>query len=319
MSYERKVAALSIALGLLVAALALGMIFDPGRSAARSESIKLLAGKIGAAAEIELANPGSGAIRLVKSGESWTLADGDARLPVQASRVKNLLDALAEPGRLKAAGRSKAAWADFGLEDGKAKRALVRDANGQALAEVYVGGYASTGSGVYLRTALSDTSYVAESSLASYIGYGRNSWLDLEVLGGAMVADVQSIAIRAKIALDGEGKGPLSLGYEARREGQGWKIGASEADSQSVESLLRSALSIRGEDIVAAPPASAFSPVSARVELVLSSGVSKVIEVGESAGDERFYLRAAGNPLVYLASAYTIRSILKSPSDLANK
>ena len=319
MSYERKVLALSTALAILLAAWALGMVFSPERGTARSESVKLLAGKPAAAAAVELSSPDAEAIRLVKSGESWTLAEGDARLPVQASRVKSLLDAIAEPGRLKAVGRSKAAWADFGLEEGKAKRAVVRDAKGQAMAELYVGGYASTGSGVYLRQAGSERSYVADSSLSSYVGYGRTSWLDLGVLGEAMVADLQSVAIRSRISLDEEGTAPLTLDYEARRDGSAWKSGAAELDAQAVESMLRSALSIRGEDIVASPPSLAFSPVSARVELALSSGVSKVLEVGASAGDGRFYLRAAGNPLVYLVSAYSLRSILKAPSDLAKK
>lgn len=320
MRYERKVAALSIALGVLLAIWALGMILDPGKGAARSESVKLMEGKIEQAAEIELTTPDSDPIRLVKSGESWNLADGDARLPVQSSRVKNLLESLAKPGTLKAAGRSKAAWADFGLEEGKAKRARVSDQNGKQIADVFVGGYSSTGSGVYLRTALSERSYLAESSIASYLGYGRSSWLDLQVLGGgAATTDVQSVALRAKIALDGEGKAPTVLDYEAKRDGESWKIGAAQADAQAIESMLRSALSVRGEDIVATPPAGAFSPVSARVELVLSSGVSKVIEIGVPAGGERFYLRAAGNPLVYLVSAYTVRSILKSPAELALK
>jgi hypothetical protein len=319
MRYERKVAALSSALGILLVIWVLGVIFSPERGLARSESVKLVSGKIADAAAIELTNPDAEAIKLEKSGDSWSLVDGTARLPVQGSRVKNLLDSIAEPGRLRVVGRSKAAWTDFKLEDDKAKRVLVTSKDGAAIADVYIGAYSSAASGVYVRRAGSELSYVADSSLASYIGYGRSSWLDLKVLGSLTAADVQSVSMRAKIALDGAGKTPLSFEYSARRDGQSWKIGASEADAQAVESMIRSIVSVQGEDIAASPPSDAFSAVSAHIEIALSSGVSKVIEVGAPAADERFYLRAAGNPLVYLASAYSLRSMLKPPADLIKK
>jgi hypothetical protein len=319
MRYEKKVLSLSIALGVLLAAWALGMIFSPERSAARSESASLASGKKADAASIELTSPGAAPLVLSKSSGSWTLAEGPSKLPVQSSRVDNLLGSLYEPGRLRVAARSKAAWADFQLEEGKAKRVVVKDAAGKVLSDVYVGGYGPTGSEAYLRREGSERSYAADSSIAAYVGYARAAWLDLKVLGGAVVADVQSVSVRSSIALDGKGKGPLSLDWTARREGQLWKIGSAEADAQSVESLIRSATAIQGEDIVAAPPAEAFSPVAARVELAFSSGVSKVLEVGAQAGENRFYLRAAGNPLVYLVSDYGVRAMLKSPADLAKK
>jgi len=319
MRYERKAAYLSIALGALLAAWALGMIFSPERNIARSESSSLVSGKIGDAALIELTRPDAAPIKLAKSADSWTLIDGAVRLPVQSSRVQTLLDALAKPGRLRVVARSKAAWAGFQLEEGKAKRAVVKDAAGKVLADVSVGSYGPAGSEVYLRSEGSERSYAVDSSIASYVGYGRGALLDLKVLGGAVVADVQSISVRSKIALDGKDKPVLSLDYSARREGQGWKIGSVEADAQSVESMIRSVTAIQGEDIVSAPLADAFASVAARVELAFSSGVSKVIEIGATAGDNRFYLRAAGNPLVYLVSDYSVRTALKSPASLAKK
>jgi hypothetical protein len=319
MRYEKKVLSLSIVLGVLLTAWALGTIFSPARSTARSESASLASGKKADAASIELTSPGAAPILLSKTGDSWTLADGSAKLPVQASRVDNILDSLFKAGRLRVAARSKAAWADFQLEDGKAKRAVVKDAAGKTLADVSAGGYGPTGSEVYLRRAGSDSSYAADAAIASFLGYGRGALLDLKVLGGAVVADVQSVSVRSKIALDGKEKPALSLDWTARRDAQAWKIGSAEADAQSVESLVRSAVAVQGEDIVASPPADAFSPAAARVELAFSSGVSKVIEVGAAAGDNRFYLRAAGNPLVYLVSDYAVRAMLKSPADLAKK
>jgi hypothetical protein len=319
MRYERKVAALSTALGLLLVIWVIGMIFSPEKGLARSESTKLVSGKMSDAVSIELTNPDAETIKLEKSGDTWSLIDKDARLPVQASRVKNLLDSIAEPGRLRVVGRSKAAWADFKLDEANTKRVIVKGKDGNAIADVYIGAYSSVASGVYVRRADSEKSYVADSSIASYVGYGRSSWLDLKVLGSLASTDVQSVSIRAKLSLDGPGKNPVAFDYTARRDEQTWKIASTELDAQSVESMLRSIVSVQGEDIEAAPPADAFKTISARIEIALSSGTSKVIEIGASAKDERYYLRATGNPLVYLVSSYSLKSMLKSPSDLAKK
>jgi hypothetical protein len=319
MRYERKVLSLSIALGVLLAAWALGSIFSPERSAARSESSALASGKTADVASIELTSPGAAPIALSKSGGSWVLVEGSAKLPVQSSRVDNLLDALYKPSRLRAAARSKSAWSDFQLDEAKAKRIVAKDAAGKTLADVSVGGYGPTGSEVYLRRGGSELSYAADAAISAYAGYSRSAWLDLKVLGSAAAADVQSVSVRSSIALDGKGKSALSLDWSARREGQLWKLGSAEADAQAIESLIRSALAVQGEDIASSPPAGAFSPVAARVELSLSSGVSKVLEIGAPAEGSRFYLRATGNPLVYLVSDYSLRAMLKSPAELAKK
>jgi hypothetical protein len=319
MRYERKILSLSIALGALLAAWALGTIFSPERSAARSESSALASGKASDAVSIELASPGAAPIALSKSGGSWALVEGPAKLPVQSSRVDNLLDALYKPLRLRVAARSKSAWSDFQLDEAAAKRIVAKDAAGKVLADVSVGGYGPTGSEVYVRRSGSDISYAADSSISAYAGYARAAWLDLKVLGTAAVADVQSVSLRSSIAIDGKGKPELALDWSARRDGQAWKLGSSEADPQALESMIRSALAIQGEDLVSEPPAGAFSPVSARVELSLAAGVSKVLEIGAPAENNRFYLRAAGNPLVYLISDYSLRALLKSPAALAKK
>jgi len=317
MKYERKVIYLSSALAVLLLVWAAGLVFSPERVAARSESARLLAGKAADVASISLkGSPGGAAIELAKSGESWVLLDGAARLPAQAQRVSSFLSELSSVSRLHVVARSKDSWAGFQLDEAQAKRATLKDASGKVLGDIYVGGYGPTGSEVYLRREGTDLSYTADSGLASYLGYGRSTWLDLRILGAIKEADVQSLATKCSIALDGKGKAALILDYSLRRDAKGWKAGAAEIDPEAAASLLRAIVGIQGEDYVAQAPASAFAKVDARVSLELGSGQSRVLEVGAEAGDGRFYARVAGESLVFTLSSYSLRGVLKSLAEL---
>ncbi|MDP3176301.1 MAG: DUF4340 domain-containing protein, partial [Spirochaetaceae bacterium] len=179
MRYERKVTVLGAVLGGLLFIWAAGLVFSPERMAARSESIRLVAGKTADAASILISSTSD--LSLAKDGNIWYLMDNGAKLPAQTKRIESFLEALAAVNRLKPMARSKDAWKDFGLEEGKAKRLVVKDASGKTLCEIAVGEYGTTGAEVYLRRAGSDESYTADSAISSYLGYGRTSWLDLRV------------------------------------------------------------------------------------------------------------------------------------------
>ena len=322
MRYEKKVLALSSALAVLLVVWAAGLVFSPERVAARAESVRLIAGKAADVAAITLQG-GSGAtgsaVELARTGSTWSLLDGSSRLPVQGQRVSSFIDDLGSITRLRVVARSKDSWAGFQLDEAQAKRAVLKDASGKVLADLYVGGPGPTGSEVYLRRAGSDLSYSAESGIASYMGYGRTTWLDLRVLGGLKESEVQSFSVKASIALDGKGKAPTILDYVLTRDAKGWKSGAAQIDPDSASSLLRSVVDLQGEDYVAAPPPEAFARIDARIALDLGNGQSKVIEVGATSGDNRFYARLSGGGFAFTLSSYSLRGALKSLADLAPK
>jgi hypothetical protein len=319
MRYEKKIIILSAVLAALLIIWTAGIVFSPDRMAARAESTHLLAGKVSDVSAISLSAPGASPIELAKSGSTWSLIDGGARLPVQAQRVSSFIDELASMTRLRVVARSKSSWSGFQLEDAQAKRALLKDASGRTLADIYVGGYGPTGGEVYLRRGGADSAYSGNSGLAPYLDYGRSSWLDLRVLGGLKEGDVQSFAVKSSIALDGPGKPSLVLDYSLRREGKGWKAGAAQIDAEAAGALLRSIIALQGEDYIASPPPQAFAKVAASLALELGSGSSKLLEVGSSAGDNRFYARLGGESLVFTLSSYSLKGTLKSLSDIGAK
>jgi hypothetical protein len=318
MRYEKKVLVLSSVLAALLLIWGAGLLFSPERVAARSESAHLLAGKPADVASISLKSPGGTALDFQKSGADWVLVDGAAKLPAQAKRLSSFVDDIAAIARLRVVARSKDSWSGFQLDEAQAKHAILKDASGKTMADLYFGGYGPTGSESYIRKASSDLSYMADTGIASYFGSDRSSWLDLKVLGELKAEDIQSLSVKSSIALE-KGKPALSLDYSLRREGKLWKSGAAQIDAEAVSSLLRSVANLRGEDYVAAPPPESFAKIDARLGLELGSGSSRVIEVGAPAGADRFYARVAGGSLVFAVSSYSLKSVLKSLAELAAK
>lgn len=317
MRFEKKVAILGGALGALLLLWVAGAIFSPERRAARSQSDSLIAGKAADAASIELGAP---RLRLVKESGAWFLEEGGAKLPAQASRVESFIKAVAEINRLKPVARSKDAWKNLELDEATAKPVLIKDGKGVAICDFVMGGYAPAGGDVYVRAAGSDASFAVAGSFAQYVSASRTTWLDLRVLGGSIPeTDVEALSLKASLALDGADKPPVSLDYSLRRKAEGWEGIAGTIDPQAVSSLLRAVLAIEGVDIVASPPASAFTPVKGRIEISLGNGVSRVLEVGSDAGDGRFHLRVAGGGYVYAVSAYSLRNAFKAPAELLVK
>lgn len=319
MRYEKKVITLASVLAALLVVWVLGILFSPERVAARSEAARLVAGKAAEVASISLKGSGGSTIELAKSGSLWSLVDGDARFPAQGQRVSSFLQDLGAISRLRVVARSKDSWPGFKLDEVQAKRALLKDASGKVLADVYIGGYGPTGSEIFLRRAGSDTSYSADSGIASYLDYGRSTWLDLKVIGALKEDEVQSFSVKCSILLDGKGKGATTLDYTLSREAKGWKSGAAQIDADAAASLLRSIVELQGEDYVASPPPGAFATIGARVDLELGTGKSTALEVGEAAGNDRFYARLAGGNLVFTVSTYNLKGILKSLAELAPK
>ncbi|MGO8692409.1 MAG: DUF4340 domain-containing protein [Rectinemataceae bacterium] len=328
MRYERKVLVLSGTLAALLAIWVLGMIFSPGRVEARSETGGIFAGKTDNAAAIELG--GSESVSLVKQSDSWFLADASSRFPAQSDRIADFLKALADVKRLRPLAHSKTAWTGLGLDEGKAKSILVKNAAGFDMADLSVGNYGPTGSEIYIRKKGSDEAYAVSASFAAYLGYGRKSWLDLRIMPEMPESDVQSVSVDVSLPVDGPRMPALKIDYRLTRSGQGWSGPAGGVEASSADAMVRSIIALEAEDYVASPPADAFEPVGARVQLYLGAGGTRVLEIGRAippapgvsaAGptENRFYARLTGSPYTFEISSYSLRAALKTPAQLLPK
>ncbi|MBL8965897.1 MAG: DUF4340 domain-containing protein [Spirochaetaceae bacterium] len=318
--YETKVKILSASLAGLVLLLVLGAVFSPERRLARGESGRLLSGEAKAAARIEFTGP-AGSLNLEKDDKgAWKLHEADGELPAASARIEGFLGQLAAVARLSPLAEGKAAWESLGLEEGKGTRVRVRDSAGKTVADFVAGSYGATGKVLAVRLGEAEKVYAADGAIGSYVGAGRASWLELRVLEAALSPeDVQGLAMRAKLFLDGAGRPGKVFDWRAGRDQGGWTAGAQALDSLAVETLIRGILNLEGEDAHAAIPAEAFGPVALRVEIALGTGQTLVYEVGAPAAEGRYFLRRAGGGPVFEVSAYALRNLAKSLPELAAK
>lgn len=330
MRFEDKVKWLSGALVVLLLVWGLGEFFSPERVAARDQTSTLLAGKADQASDI-LITSGSATAHLSKQGGVWKLMDGSSALPVQSSRVDALLSALASSARRMPVAKSKDSWKSLGLDDQRTKSLKVSDAAGKALLDLKAGDRGPTGSGLYVRLAGSDTSYLVQSDISSWLVADHGSWLDLRIWKDRLTSDaVQSVAATSDLDFASQA---ASTGAKAKtavphvswkfdRTKDGWE-GAKGLEEVTIESMIRAALNLEAVDLAAQAPAGAFDKIGAKMTLILGTGKTKVIEVGASAGDGRWWVRATDGgqllPLSFQVSSWSLGALFKSEASFQKK
>jgi len=320
MTYKNKVIALSSTLAGLLLIYAGGLLFSPDRLRDRAESGKLLAGKSADAALVSISSGPGSPMSFKKDSGAWTLEEDGASLPVQSSRVEALLSSLAEVKSLSLRSSSRSSWNDFGLDETRGKRVVVKNAAGKSLADFYAGSYGPTGSQIYVRLAGKDAVYAVSGDFGSYIEGGRASWLSRALFkDGPKPEDVQSVDYGSSLDLSGAIKAKAkAVAWSAVRNGGNWTVKAGSGASngaavtgETVDAVLRSALSLEGDDMKAVVPPEAFAKTQASIAMHLGSGKTVSFEVGGAAADGLFYARCSSSPYVYEVSRYSLANVLR--------
>ena len=332
MRFEDKVKWLAGALVLLLLAWGLGEYFSPERMLARSETSTFLAGKTATEAADILVKVGANSVHLVKKGGTWLFMDGADTLPVRPTRVEDFLSALARSGRRRPVAKAADAWKSLGLDDAGAKSLKISDAEGKVLLDLDAGNRGPTGSGVYVRFAGSNTSYLADADISTWLVADRGSWLDLRVRNKALASDaVQAIAMNATVDPSSQAPGSTAKGNKPKppfawkfvRDADGWKGGKATPGTVAVDSTVRAALDLEAVDLAATAPAGAFDKIGATITLTEGNGKTRVIEMGAPAGNGRWWVRVSEDgqvePLAFQVSAWTLGSIVKDEASFMQK
>ncbi|TFG79452.1 MAG: DUF4340 domain-containing protein, partial [Spirochaetales bacterium] len=280
MDYTLKVRSLVAINVLLAVAIALGVLFSPARTSARSLRATLL--DSGAQATVLKIRTGGQALELYKSGDAWFLNDGGTALPADSTRVAAFLSTVGEVDQLGQVASSRSAWASLGLEGEGAIGFTVKDSTGLVLADIIVGDYTPSSQAVYVARAGSDDAWSAPVTFASYLKGSRASWLDRRLFPSSPAPqDVQEAIARGILELDSGER--LNIDYRLIRNGAGWSTSGTGLDSLRVDSMIRSVLGLRGDEYAengTAPAATAL-----RVELRLGDGRSIVLELAPRSAD----------------------------------
>lgn len=315
MSYRNKVIALSATLACLLLIYAAGLFFSPERLRDRADSGRLLAGKAADAAELSIAEGAGSPLRFKKDQGAWSLEEEGSSLPVESSRVEALLSSLASVESLSLRSETQASWKDFSLDETRAKRLVVKSASGKVLADFYAGSYGPTGTELYVRLAGKAPVYAAKADFGSYLEGSRASWLSRALFKeGPKPEDVQSIDYSSSLSLQPGAqakKVQKALSWSATRSGGSWTVKGAALSGQTVDAILRSALSLEGDDMVVVAPPEAFQKIEATLRFHLGSGKSLSLEVGGTTPSGLYYARSPSSPYVFELSTYSLSSVLR--------
>ncbi|MBM4130504.1 DUF4340 domain-containing protein [bacterium] len=337
---RRNLAILAAAVVVLVG-ISVGQKLGHRRATSRAASSVLIAGAYTADAvgRLELGRGQQArAVVLAAGPDGWRVETAwGAR--ASRERIDALLSTLSDlSGEYRSGSRD--VLADYGLDDAAAVtiRAFGRD--GQPLFGLDVGGRPSGGAGSFVRRPGSDEAYLTSAGVLAQLGiYGEPAvpaarhFLDLQAVKEDRVA-VDAFRLRDAAGAREYRKvfspaaGPDSAAAAAVRQTWEWQAapgtrGPAPAKSKA-DAVLGSLVGLRASDLDdPAAPASAYGldAPTREATLLMADGREVVLEFGADrpAGGDKpggTWLRVRGDPAVWVATEYAVRSIFKTAEEL---
>jgi hypothetical protein len=320
----RKIYALSVLVAVLALTYGATLVFDPERVNTRDSNFVWLDEKVVEQADsIEITGNGQ-LITLARRDAEWrvSLDDGDQLVdyPAKQLRIEDLLHVLSTKGSY--AVRANTSHERFGLTDDAANRIVIRGGLAAApLLDLLIGDTDSMGA-VYMRKNNQDEVRAGvNSTLSGYAASAVTSWYNLRLFpepaplaassaeSGAASIGVDAVqrvviqapapAVAAENAVSDANTAPEPLpppAFSLTRNQAAWKVSDTgeekDADTQSVESYIRTLLDIEGEDFFSAGETSGDSfngPTSGWVRLELGDGTTRDIRLSPTSGEENRY------------------------------
>jgi hypothetical protein len=284
------------------------------------------------AASIHLAAEGDGESSqtvLRRSDGEWRLVIGDGLYPADETRVSGLLDALSQLQKLRIAASSSEYHEDFEVA-GDAQRILeLRGADDEVLTRLIVGKTVPGGGRSYLREGDAPEVTIVDENIGTYFGKQTSYWSDLSPLPDDVTGDsVASISVDADITVTQEMRviDRYTLYRESGDEGPVWRMDtdgeAQPLDQQAVDDVAAAVAGLEAAAFVTtAVEDSGLSSPAAVVTFEDDSAGRYEILLGNSAGENRFFMRvsgpdvdtaADGDPFLYEVSSWQVRSMLKN-------
>lgn len=317
--YRQKLVSLASLTAALALAVAGGFLFSPQARSARAVRGRLLHAEPDEVSRVEVSG-GPESLAFERYGGSWSLVSGAERFPARAERAEAFLETVGAVRTLEAAARSQDAWKSYGLGADESRRVRFLGSDGKLLADFHVGRYSANGADSYVRREGDERSCKVAAAVASRLPSDRKSWLDLRAFGESVPPeDVQRLRVQGRVRFsDGTYYGAaFSL---TRSLSSLWRSDEiPELDPSAADRFVRSVMNAEAEDY---SPDGLISADEAglRLELELGGGTLKTLRIAElpdGTGSHRASLMGSGR--VMLLGEWTLRDILKAPSDLRRK
>lgn len=309
----------TLVLGAVVAIIIAGIIlyhrvYEPRQQASRQSSLaafpELDPTKV-SAVEIQ---KGDYSAKLAKKGDRWTVA-GEGDYPADTDGVTTMLET-AKALRLADVASAKAKTHElFEVTDEKGLKVNFLDAGGKPLAKLIVGKRGDSYGTAYFRRAGEDTTYLAGQNLTSIFDRSKDTWKDKSIAKFEVSQPIE-------LTIHGE-KDTLILRKVAEKSA--WELIEGETESPAnktvIEGILRGFGTLRTLEFptVDLKEAGLDSPGrSVTVKLQGNTEIGLLIGKLDSANN-RYYLKRADQPSVFLVSKYQVDNLFKTKEELTSK
>ncbi len=349
MSYRNKVIILSILVAVFAISALLGLLFLPNGIVSGRARPLLVAFNRTEVAHIEIINPGlSLSHRLVRSSdpvaegeevsEEWIYDEEGIAFPAQYSHVTTLLEVLESLERQRTISSDSSLYSDFSLNEGQARRLMLRDAAGNLLFQLNVGKSDEQGSGNYVLLESDPAVYLTNNSLDFYVEQLQGYWQQTRLFSPERnVTDIERFSLSSDIvlALDGELRQySYTLVRQQSTEQEGlfqWNPLSDPQlalDSPQISSLLNAFVALSAASFVSQElTASGVDNPQLRAEAITTDGASLRLLVGQALPDNpsQYYavvegsdqlLDEQGQPYLYRIEDWALRAILFSVDEL---
>lgn len=163
------------------------------------------------------------AIKLVRSGNNWTVQSENKTANADAATVKNLLEAVRNVKAERLMTKETEKWSNYEVTDSAGTHLVVTA--GEPLADWWIG--KRSGGFTYVREDEEDEVYAVNESLLSSVDRDFNEWRDKSFLS-LLIDNVTDITFTY----------PADSGFVLTKKDNAWMLGNEKADSASVQSYL---------------------------------------------------------------------------------
>ncbi|GHU30503.1 hypothetical protein FACS1894172_03900 [Spirochaetia bacterium] len=301
MVYRTKLILLTTIIGLLMLVLAGTVVFDPDRVSSKNSAFAWLDSKdLTRIDTIDITGPSS-TVNLHKTGDSWSVVRNGSVYPAKESRVEDLIRILARTDSYPVYSSTASAQGRLGLDPDSASKISIR-AGESPILDLFLGSADAAGTGRFMRKNGSDEIRSGQDKLSGYVESSFPSWCNLRLFPDTLAPDsVQQLSITG-----------ADRTFVLARNQHAWNLGDSPADSQKVDSYLRSLLSAEAEDFDSDP---GVLLDEYRITIESGTGTVQTLFVGPLSDDNQCSVAVSGTPYRYRMSGWTRSRLLKNSED----
>lgn len=309
MKFKNKITTLSSAIAALTLIYILGAIFSAENIYEKRSQEKIFDIALMETVSSLTVTTNEGPAEIEKTDGVWMISIGENKYPASEYKIDNFLDSVFSLTKYQVVGDDSKYWKNFDLEENKVKSVVLRNSDNKEIYSLYLGKSGPAGRGEYIRSSLSDESYLTDASIKRYFSKDLNYWSRLRILSDDLDSEsIIAMNIVSDVVIGGElFKGKLNLKKENAEGNYEWinpedkkKFQRSKADTiaNNISSLVADSYT---EDTIS------FNDIV--IEVASDKHGIQVIDL-QKKNDKQFLIHIRGGKYTYLINQYKVNRII---------